>query len=114
LERGASGVTLHVHHYFEDRVFDILERILQSNLAINRGIEQLMSQISDFAAKVNANFASIKAGIASLDAQIQAFQNSPGTLSAADQAALDAIVASSTALATAANAAVVPPVPPAA
>lgn len=106
-------MTLHVHHHFEDRVFDILERILQAQLILIKGNEQLMSQISDFAAKVNTNFASIKAGIASLDAQIQAFQNSPGTLSTADQAALDGIVAASATLATAANA-IVPPTPPAA
>ena len=73
-----------------------------------------MSQISDFADKTNANFAAIASGIANLDAQIQAFQNSPGTLSPADQAALDAIVASSAKLAAAAQAPVVPPVPPAA
>lgn len=69
-----------------------------------------MSAVSDFAAKVNANFAQIQAGIASLDAQIQAFQNSPGTLSADDQAALDAISAQSATLAAAAQAPVTPPV----
>ena len=40
-------------------------------------------------------------GVQNLDAQIQAFQNSPGTLSAADQARLDAITANSASLATA-------------
>lgn len=69
-----------------------------------------MSQINDFAAKVESNFASIKSGIQALDDKIVAFQNSPGTLSAADQAALDGIVADSAKLAEAANA-VVPPVP---
>jgi hypothetical protein len=67
--------------------------------------------IAAFAATVNANFAKIQAGITNLDAQINAFNNSPGTLSAADQAQLDAIVASSGALATAAQAPVVPPAP---
>jgi len=82
------------------------------NRAIYAQNRIIMSAISDFAAKVNANFAQIQAGITSLDSQIQAFQNSPGTLSAADQASLDAIVASSSALATAANASITPPVPP--
>lgn len=71
-----------------------------------------MSQVTDFAAKVETNFASIKSGIQALDDKIVAFQNSPGVLSPEDQAALDQIVADSAALATAANA-VVPPVVPA-
>lgn len=74
--------------------------------------ERTMSAITDFAAQVNANFATIQSGIASLDAQIQAFQNSPGSLSPSDQAALDGIVAASGALAAAASAPVVPPVTP--
>jgi hypothetical protein len=58
---------------------------------------------------VNANFASIQTGIKTLDDKITAFQNSPGTLSATDQAALDDIAAAtSAALAAAANS-VVPP-----
>ena len=73
-----------------------------------------MSAVTDFAAKVEANFASIKAGIQALDDKIVAFQNSPGTLSASDQAALDQIVTDSAALATAANAVVPPVAPPAA
>ena len=79
-----------------------------------------MSQVSDFAAKVqtafdkvNADLDVITAGIAALDAAIVAFQNSPGTLSAADQAALDDIQAKSAALVAKADAVnVVPPVPP--
>lgn len=66
--------------------------------------------VSAFAAKVEANFASIKTGIQALDDKITAFNNSPGTLSAEDQAMLDGIVTDSAALATAANA-IVPPVP---
>ena len=78
-----------------------------------------MTQISDIAAKVNTNLASIRAGILSLDAQILAWQNSPGNFTgpfaASDQALLDQLVASSAALAKLANAPVVPPVvtPPA-
>ena len=80
-----------------------------------------MSQVSDFATVVNASFAkvntdldAITAGIANLDAMITAFQNSPGVLSASDQAALDGIQTASQALVARADAVVVtPPVPPA-
>jgi hypothetical protein len=73
-----------------------------------------MSAISDWAAKEATALASIQAGIANLDTLIQNFQNSPGTLSPSDQAALDAIAATSASLATAANAVPTPPVTPAA
>ena len=63
-----------------------------------------MSQITDFAAKVEVNFAATKAGIQALDDKITAFQNSPGTLSATDQAALDQIVTDSAALVSQTNA----------
>jgi hypothetical protein len=43
-------------------------------------------------------------GVLALDGAITAFQNSPGTISPADQAALDAIQASSNALVTQAKA----------
>jgi prophage DNA circulation protein len=97
---------VHLHVHFEERLYDLLERIHSGQLVLVEEIQELMSAVSDFATKVNANFASIKAGIAALDAKIQAFQNSPGTLSPADQTALDDIVATSATLATAANAAV--------
>jgi PKD repeat protein len=72
--------------------------------------DQIMSAITDFSAKVEANFAIIQTGITNLDAQIQALQNSPGILTPADQAALDKIAADSAALAAAASAPVtVPP-----
>jgi hypothetical protein len=86
-------------------------QVLAALSVIKSNQEKIMNQISDFASKVEANFASIKTGILALDAKIQALQNSPGILSEADQKALDAIVADSATLATAANA-VVPPVPP--
>lgn len=78
-----------------------------------------MSQITDWAATEQASLTTISTtldgivtGIAALDVLIANFQNSPGTLSAADQAALDAIQASSTALVTKAGAIVVnAPVP---
>lgn len=84
----------------------------QDLLNLNNQLGATMSTISDtiaaFSAKVEANFATVKTGIAALDAQIQAFNNSPGTLSASDQAALDKIVADSAALAAAASVVVTP------
>ncbi len=66
-------------------------------------IREFMSSISDFAAKVELNFTAIKSGILALDDKITALQNSQGTLSAADQAALDQIQTESSALADAAK-----------
>lgn len=76
---------------------------------IERNHKQTMSAISDFSAKVEANFATIKTGIQNLDTQIQNFN--PTGISPADQALLDQITADSAALATAANAPVVPATP---
>lgn len=66
---------------------------------------KIMSKITDWADQEQADLSSISstldtivAGIAALDALITALQNSQGTLSASDQAALDAIQASSHAL----------------
>jgi hypothetical protein len=101
---------------------------LATLLADNIAKEQiLMSQITDWAATEGANLAAVSktldnlvTGIAALDALIANFQNSPGTLSAADQAALDGIQAASGALVTKAAAIVVaapvpvPAIPPAA
>jgi hypothetical protein len=82
--------------------------------------ERIMSQITDWAATEQASLDAISStldgivtGIAALDALITQLQNSPGTLSAADQAALDAIQASSQALVAKSGAiAVTPPVTP--
>ena len=70
-----------------------------------------MSAITDWAAKEQADLTAISGklqtiadGIAKLDAMIAALQNSPGTLSASDQAALDQIEQQSAALVTAASA----------
>src|ERR1017187_10576277 len=110
-----NALTHELHEYREDRKREHWCSGSTSNLTTKQDLTEMegriMSAISDFADKVNANFTQIQAGIAALDAQIQAFQNSPGTLSATDQAALDAIVASSTQLATNAQAPVVPAVP---
>ena len=62
---------------------------------------------------ISAVLDSITTGIAALDAQIIAFDNSPGTLSPADQAALTAIKTSSAALLVKAQAiSTAPPVNP--
>jgi hypothetical protein len=84
-----------------------------------------MPGVADFAIAEGQVLTALKAsltnlgnGVLALDAMIVAFQASPGTLSPADQAALDDIVAQSQALATQATAisttppgAVVPVVP---
>ena len=80
-----------------------------------------MSQLTDWAAAEQADLTAISntldtivAGVAALDTLITNFQNSPGTLSPSDQAALDAIQTASKALVTKSAAIVVtPPVPPA-
>jgi len=88
-------------------------------------IKELMatgnSAIQQFAAKVEANFTTLKGdlgnlktGIAALDAKIIALQNSAGgALSADDQAALQGLVDDSSALVKQADAIdVTPPAPP--
>lgn len=82
---------------------------------INERLDNIMSQITDFAtatnnvlAKISSDVDSIGVDIAALNAQIAAFNNSPGTLSATDQAALDSISAAATALQNKADALVVP------
>ena len=83
-----------------------------------------MTALSDFAAKQNAHnikvsldLDSLSAGIADLNAKISALQNSSGTITAEDQALLDAVEASGAALETKADAlagvVAAPPVPPA-
>ena len=81
---------------------------------------KLMSQLTDWAAAEQADLTAISntldtivAGVAALDTLITNFQNSPGTLSPSDQAALDAIQTASKALVTKSAAIVVtPPGPP--
>lgn len=83
-------------------------------------VQEDLNQLEANQAVISQGIADANTGVQALDAQILAFQNSPGTLSAADQARLDAIVATSTstaaamkALAAAANAPVgpTPPLP---
>lgn len=87
---------------------DSIERI---NSQILERIHSLMSKVTDFAAKVQANDASlntkldaISTGIAALDALIRTLQNTVTGLTPEEQAALDAVVAESDALVTKANA----------
>jgi len=83
--------------------------------------DKIMSAITDWAAKeqvsldaISSTLDGILVGIAALDALIIAFQNSPGTLNAVDQAALDAIQTSSASLLTKSQGIVLtPPTPPA-
>jgi hypothetical protein len=109
-----GGLTRTQQTWFQYQVDTLNKTLARIEAAIKEQGAKIMSQITDFAAKVETNFAGIKAGIQALDDKITALQNSPGTLSASDQAALDAIVADSGALVTAANTlpSVAPPVVP--
>lgn len=99
---------------------EVLERIESRQIETERKLHHLMSQVTDWAAKEQADLTAISitldgvvTGIAALDTLITNFQNSTGTLSAEDQAALDAIVSASDALVTKAGAiSVAPPAPP--
>lgn len=83
---------------------------------IEQATKQIMSAITDWAAqeqadldKIKATLEGIVAGISALDKLITDLQNSPGTLSPEDQAALDAIKSASDALVTQSAAIVVTP-----
>ena len=94
-------------------ILEVLKRLENKEL-------KLMSTVTDWAAKeqvqldaISATLDGVVAGVAALDAQIKALQNSPGTLSPSDQAALDAIETASAALVSKSKGIVVtPPVPP--
>ena len=72
---------------------------------LTEAVNQIMSAITDITDAVQANFTTlgsqlgaILTGIAALDTLITNLQNSPGSLSASDQAALNAIQTASAAL----------------
>jgi hypothetical protein len=95
---------------------DLLHFLREWREEIKHQHHQIMSQITDWAAQEQADLASISTtldgivtGIAALDALITSLQTSPGTLSAADQAALDSIQAASKALVAKSGAIVVTP-----
>jgi predicted transcriptional regulator len=78
--------------------------------ALAEGQKRIMSAITDWAAKEQADLSAISAtldgiaaGILNLDQMIQRLQNSPGPLGPDDQAALDAISGASKNLATKAS-----------
>jgi hypothetical protein len=96
---------LHIHSEPDDDLGESLGRIEAALESIANQQEHIMSQITDWAAKEEADLSAISTtldgvvtGVAALDTLITQFQNSPGTLSAADQAALDSIAAASKAL----------------
>lgn len=88
------------HHYQESPAIEVSKievSILAQLAGISRTQEKIVSQISDYAGRVNAKFDAISTGIDGikgdvdfLKAQIATLQNSPGVLSAEDQATLDA------------------------
>ena len=92
----------HFDREFEENTEAMLRALLHGQIHNHNQQENLMSQVTDWAAKEQADLDAISttldgivAGVAALDVLITNFQNSPGTLSAADQAALDAIQAKS-------------------
>ena len=96
---------------------DLLNQIAAAQAANQKELQNVMSQITDWAAKEQADLTSMQGSLAGIVAQqkalndkITALQNSPGTLSASDQAALDGILAASDALVTQ-TAAVIAPTP---
>lgn len=91
------------HHHDHDRHDPIRKRrlLLGKLEQLSRNLKNNMSQITDWAdaeqvdlSTVSATLNGLVTGIAALDKQITDFQNSPGTLNATDQAALDGIQAS--------------------
>lgn len=104
----------------EQRKTEFEWRKSHENLATKQDLQQternIMSKITDWAAQEQADMSAISgtldgivAGIAALDTLITNFQNSQGTLSAADQAALDGIQTASSSLKTKAAGIVVTP-----
>lgn len=86
--------------------------------ATKNDIIKLMSKISDFATAVQANFDKVSTDLDSISTDIKALndlitqlQNSPGTITPADQALLDQVQAAAAALQTKADAAVPAPLP---
>jgi hypothetical protein len=103
------------------RIETKLDQIIATQAVYKQELETLMSQITDWAAKEQADLSAIRGslggivtGIQALNDKITALQNSPGTLSPSDQAALDSIQADSDSLVTLAGSviAVPPPTPP--
>jgi len=113
-------VNIHVYLHVVESEDSQLDQILTTLQEIKLKEDQFMSQITDWAAAeqvqltaISTTLDAVVVGIAALDVLITNFQNSPGTLSTADQAALDGIQAASAALVTKSGAiSVTPPVSP--
>lgn len=106
----------HVNHSRE--ILDVLRHIRRE---IHELKESIMSAISDFATaqtafqdRMDAAVTNLQGDVASLEAQITALQNSPGTITPADQALLDGIQARASTIADKLDAldALTPPVVP--
>jgi len=80
---------------------------------VSEAIAAFRDQVQQNFDKLGTDLTGIKTEIADLNTLIQQLQNSPGDISAEDQATLDSIVAKSASLVTAADALTVPAVPPA-
>ena len=94
-----------------------LESILRKINIMGDAIQTFATAIQAIINDLNSDVAAVKTEFAALNAQIVAFNNSSGTLTAADQTALDTIQTNAAALQATMDAmvpAVVPPVPPAA
>jgi hypothetical protein len=100
---------------------DEFRSIMKALATLQQLGEQIMSAISDFAVKqqahndkVSTDLDAIGAKIADLNTLVATLQNSPGAITAEDQATLDKIEAAGADLATKADAlaGVVPPTPP--
>jgi len=108
---------------YDDQDGPSVERKLDQILDALQSLgDTLMSAISDFAAKQNAfnteigaDLDAIVAAVKALNDQITTLQNSPGTITPADQATLDSLQAAGLALQTKADttAGKTPPTPPA-
>lgn len=100
----------HGHHDHHGRTHDSTCAICcilhnQRALSVQLGelssqIGSLMSALSDYAAKVTAIFNDVSTQVDAIMAKLTAIQNSPGTISPDDQAALDAALALGTNLQT--------------
>jgi hypothetical protein len=96
------------HHDHDEHQWSRETSLLLEKLEhLSHKIDHNMSVLSDWAAQQQADLTTIASslttvvtGIAALDTLITNFQNSPGTLNATDQAALDGIQASVKSLVT--------------
>lgn len=91
---------LHVYFHADEATERFQTAVLNRLEALSHKGDSIMTAISDFTDKMNAFFtrqdaamADLQADVDNLNAQILALQNSAGTITPADQALLDGIVA---------------------